>query len=466
MFATGPGPEWLASLGAIASRRVQKATVDHQGRLVLELFGGAERDKAWLCIESGALALVARPVGSGDKPPALQGLVRKELVPSALVLVEPRGPGLVALRFERPAGGPRILLVEADADDPRAVLCAETPEGLRVLACVGGAPRPNDGRDVRRGRPYEAPRNAPRRTAAPPPAGVATSTPHDARVAAARVRARAEEKRLARLERALAGDLERHGDADRWQYDGELLKTALRRAPRGTATLDVVDFTGEPRTLTLDAALDARENLERLFRRAQRARAAAARVTPRLSAARERLAAVRAARAGLEGGTDHEALATLERLLARAHEGAAAPSTKRRVAKAGPRKAWRAFSAGGDVILRVGRGAKDNDALVRDARGNDLWLHARDRQGAHVIVPSRGDDVPPELLLDAAHLAAHFSSARGERHVDVQHTRVKHLKKPGPGAPAGLVHVSHETVLHVRVDDERLRRLLAAEVPA
>ncbi|MCC7073501.1 MAG: DUF814 domain-containing protein [Deltaproteobacteria bacterium] len=463
MFATAPGPEWLAALAAYASRRVQKATVDQQGRLVLELFGGAEREKAWLAVDGGAAALVDHPAGTGATPPALQGLVRKELVPSLFAGAQARAPGLVALAFDRPAGGPRVLLVETDADDPRAVLCAATAEGERVLAAIGGAARARDGRDLRRGRVYEPPRAAPRRTA-PAPQGGGAAAHHDERITSVRSRARAEEKRLTRLERALSGDLLRHGDAERWQLEGELLKTALARAPRGTAALDLVDFGGEARTLALDPALDARENLERLFRQAQRARAAATRVAPRLVAARERLAALRAALASLESAPGDEALAVLERLLERAHEGAAAPSTKRRVAKAGKRKAWRAFRASDDVIVRVGRGAKDNDALVRDARGNDLWLHARDTQGAHVIVPSRGDEVPPELVLDAAHLAAHFSSARGERHVDVQHTRVKHLKKPGPGAPAGLVHVSHESVLHVRVDEERVRRLLAAEV--
>jgi predicted ribosome quality control (RQC) complex YloA/Tae2 family protein len=121
---------------------------------------------------------------------------------------------------------------------------------------------------------------------------------------------------------------------------------------------------------------------------------------------------------------------------------------------------------GAVVVVRVGRGARDNDALVKAARGNDLWLHARDAVGAHVVVPSAGGPVPDGLMRDAALLAAHFSARRGERNVDVQHTRVKHLRKPGPGAAPGLFLVGHEQVLPVRLDDERLQILLRAEVPA
>ena len=459
------------NLRALASRRVQKAMVDTAGRLVLELFGGEARDKRWLVVEGGVVAVATeRPEGGGEDPPALQGLVRKELVPSLLESVEERAPGLLALHLARPEGPPRQLLLEADADDPRAVLGAVTVEGLRVLCTLGGAARPRDGRDLRRGRLYEAPRAPPRRLARATPGAGGGRGVDDSQRRTVEAALRAETRRLQRLADALAGDLSRHGDAARWQAEGELLKGALGRAPRGTTTLELVDFEGAPRTLTLDPALDAAGNLARFFRRGRKAKEAALRVAPRLAAVRERLDAVRAAGAQLgaagSGAPNPTSLAGVTRLLDEGRQGAAAPSTRRQVARAGQRKAWRCFRASGEVVLRVGRGAKDNDALVRDARGNDLWLHARDRHGAHVVVPSRGDEVDAELLLDAAHLAAHFSAARGEARVDVQHTRVKHLKKPGPGAPAGLVHVTQESVLHVRVDAERVRRLLAAELPA
>ena len=60
----------------------------------------------------------------------------------------------------------------------------------------------------------------------------------------------------------------------------------------------------------------------------------------------------------------------------------------------------------------VGRGAKHNDAMTfRHARGHDIWLHARDAAGAHVILRrSSNSEVHPEALIDAAVLAkyGHF----------------------------------------------------------
>ena len=125
------------------------------------------------------------------------------------------------------------------------------------------------------------------------------------------------------------------------------------------------------------------------------------------------------------------------------------------------RSPFRRYVGHGDRAILVGRGAKDNDALTfQHARPHDLWLHVRGTTGSHVIVPmSRAEACPQELLLDAAHLAAHFSSARDEPQVEVQHAPRKLLKKPKGGAP-GQVIVTQEKVFVLRVEPKRLQKLL------
>src|SRR5262249_26692193 len=91
---------------------------------------------------------------------------------------------------------------------------------------------------------------------------------------------------------------------------------------------------------------------------------------------------------------------------------------------------YRAFAARGGARILVGRGGADNDALTfRTARPHDLWLHAKSRAGAHVIVPlDKGHTCPPDLLIDAAHLAAHFSDARDVASVEIQTTPRRYLE--------------------------------------
>jgi predicted ribosome quality control (RQC) complex YloA/Tae2 family protein len=99
-------------------------------------------------------------------------------------------------------------------------------------------------------------------------------------------------------------------------------------------------------------------------------------------------------------------------------------------------------SDGYEVI--VGRSARDNDQLTfRLARPNDLWLHAGDYPGSHVIIRnSSRNEVPYRTIMEAAQLAAKFSQASKDSRVTVHYTQRKFLSKP-KGAAAGLVRMTN-----------------------
>ena len=75
---------------------------------------------------------------------------------------------------------------------------------------------------------------------------------------------------------------------------------------------------------------------------------------------------------------------------------------------------------------------------------------------------NRDESCPSELLVDAATLAAHFSDSRGEGVIDVLYTarRFVHKRK---GSAAGSVTLGKEKVLALRMESERLERLLRCE---
>lgn len=132
--------------------------------------------------------------------------------------------------------------------------------------------------------------------------------------------------------------------------------------------------------------------------------------------------------------------------------------------KVAPRLPYRRFLGAGDRPILVGRGALANDELtLRHARPWDLWLHAKGRRGAHVVISlEKRETCPPDLLVDAAMLAAHFSEAAGDAIVDVSYTPRRHVHKR-KGDPPGAVRPSREKVIAVRMDPDRVRSLVAAE---
>jgi predicted ribosome quality control (RQC) complex YloA/Tae2 family protein len=102
----------------------------------------------------------------------------------------------------------------------------------------------------------------------------------------------------------------------------------------------------------------------------------------------------------------------------------------------------RYLSTDGYEIL-VGRAARDNDHLTfRVAQPNDLWMHAGDYPGSHVVVrnPTR-KEIPQRTIIEAAQLAGRFSQASEDAKVVIHYTQRKFLSKPKGAAP-GLVRLS------------------------
>jgi predicted ribosome quality control (RQC) complex YloA/Tae2 family protein len=92
------------------------------------------------------------------------------------------------------------------------------------------------------------------------------------------------------------------------------------------------------------------------------------------------------------------------------------------------------------------------------AREEDIWLHAKDIPGAHVIIRTVGKEAPPATLMEAAGLAALFSKARKSRHVPVDYTLKKHVHKP-KGARPGMVIYEHQKTIMATPDEELPERL-------
>ena len=278
--------------------------------------------------------------------------------------------------------------------------------------------------------------------------------------------------RIVRRRDAIRGDLDKIGQADRIATQASWLIGEAAKAPRGATKLVVTDWsTGEavPLEVPLDPSKSAKDQVAAMFKRAKRLRLGARIAEERFVQADAQLNSVHNARDAVAGAAS---LIDIEAALQQAKRAAprdvslpntTGPGKTKAKANAG-RTPYRAFLARSGRRLLVGKGAADNDALtLHVARPRDLWLHAKERTGAHVIVPlDKGHSCPADDLVDAAHLAAHFSDAREEKVVDVQYAERRHLRKP-KGSPPGLVIVDREKVLVLRVEAELLRALLERE---
>lgn len=291
-----------------------------------------------------------------------------------------------------------------------------------------------------------------------------------------RQRGQAALKRAERKASAIASDLDRASLAPRLRREAGLLLRHLHTIPRGASHVSLEDDGVDPPErleFALDPAHDANRNAQNRFDKARKlergtdiGKQRLGEVTLLITQLKNWLSDVEAhgsrQRPSL-GADPNEDLADLRaRGTALGLGGISVKAEKKRGPQA--RTPYRTFVAPSGHMILVGKGAADNDTLTLNvARPHDHWLHARSIQGAHVVVPcERKSPISAELLIDAAHLAAHFSALRGEVSVEVQHTERRYVRKPRGAAP-GSVIVEREKVLLVRVERERLQALLASE---
>ena len=121
---------------------------------------------------------------------------------------------------------------------------------------------------------------------------------------------------------------------------------------------------------------------------------------------------------------------------------------------------FRKYQSSSGLTILVGKNSKDNSYLtLKVAKQNDIFFHASDFPGSHVILQTEGLTPTREDLMDAACLASHFSKGRDKKIVHVDFTERSNVSKPRK-APAGLVELGKFKTLKVKKTDQRISRYI------
>ena len=235
---------------------------------------------------------------------------------------------------------------------------------------------------------------------------------------------------------------------DRQRQLGELLVANLYRMQRGMKEITVDDYYVEPPcsvSIELDPLLTPQENAERYFRRFKKGKRGEVHLLRRQDEAREQKEWQEEMLYALEEAETAEELAAMRAELEEA--GVIRVSERWRGSRRRPsdaREQVRRLQSPSGFTVCWGKNNRTNDYVSRHLTADDdLWFHARDMPGAHVVL-KRGQhagDIPVEDRLFAARIAAGYSRGKDETKVEVMMAEGKAVHKP-KGARAGLVTVS------------------------
>ena len=231
-----------------------------------------------------------------------------------------------------------------------------------------------------------------------------------------------------------------------YRHTADLIMANLHAIPAGATQVEVLDFyTGAARVIKLKRTEKPQFTAENLYRKGKNQQIEERQLTERIA---RREAEALTALERLEEMDTQPALAELRGLRTWRKQHGLDPVPA--VGKAPTELPFKVFEDRGFTIL-VGRNAANNDLLTQKyAHKDDLWLHAKDVTGSHVVIRHRaGQPVPEPVVEHAAQLAGWYSRRQHDTLCPVTVTPKKFVRKP-KGALPGQVVVERERVVLVK----------------
>lgn len=249
-------------------------------------------------------------------------------------------------------------------------------------------------------------------------------------------------------------ELQATENAEEFRQKGELLTTFLHQVPNDQDQV-VLDnyYTNQPITISLDKALTPNQNAQKYFKRYQKLKEAVKYLTDLIEETKATILYLESVETVLSQAGLDEIAEIREELI---QTGFIRRRQREKIQKR--KKPEKYLASDGKTIILVGRNNLQNEELTfKIARKEELWFHAKDIPGSHVVI-SGNLNPSDEVKTDAAELAAYYSKGRLSNLVQVDMIKVKKLNKPAGGKP-GFVTYTGQKTLRVTPDSEKIESM-------
>ena len=249
-------------------------------------------------------------------------------------------------------------------------------------------------------------------------------------------------------------ELQATENAEEFRQKGELLTTFLHQVPNDQDQV-VLDnyYTNQPITIALDKALTPNQNAQKYFKRYQKLKEAVKYLTELIEETKATILYLESVETVLNQAGLDEIAEIREELI---QTGFIRRRQREKIQKR--KKPEKYLASDGKTIILVGRNNLQNEELTfKIARKEELWFHAKDIPGSHVVI-SGNLNPTDEVKTDAAELAAYFSKGRLSNLVQVDMIEVKRLNKPTGGKPGFVTYTGQKTI-RVTPDPDKIHSM-------
>ncbi|MEO2068452.1 MAG: NFACT family protein [Desulfurobacteriaceae bacterium] len=228
-------------------------------------------------------------------------------------------------------------------------------------------------------------------------------------------------------------------EAERFKKFGELLKYNLHMIKPGTEKVKVFDYYENKEVeIPIDPSLHPKELVETFFAKYKKLKRRADHEKEVRKKLREDLLELEFLKETVSKKETIDELKSFEKILFKLKKDK----------KGKEKRMFNIFVLPSGKKIVVGRSSKENELLtLKLSNPWDLWFHAKNIPGSHVILKLQRGEKPSEEDIElAASAAAFFSKGKESGKVEVDYTEVKNVKKP-PKTPTGFVIYKKERTI-------------------
>ena len=248
------------------------------------------------------------------------------------------------------------------------------------------------------------------------------------------------EKKIALQENELAETEKK----DLFQKYGELITANIYRLSRGMKVAKVEDYYSENYDtieIPLDVRLAPAQNAQAYYKKYAKLRNAEVELEKQIIAAEEELAYILSVLDTLSRASGQTELDEIRTELQTAGYGS---RMKKNAFKGGNKKSVTKpieYVTSGGYRLLCGRNNLQNDEIsLKQASRSDWWFHVKNAPGSHVVMFANGEEPSERDFTEAAMVAAYNSSLSEAKHIAVDYTQVRNLKKPAGAKPGYVIY--------------------------
>jgi predicted ribosome quality control (RQC) complex YloA/Tae2 family protein len=231
---------------------------------------------------------------------------------------------------------------------------------------------------------------------------------------------------------------------DEYKLKGELLTSYIYSISPGERSVSLLNYYSEKEeylTIELKENKSPSENVQEYFKKYNKLKKSEENALTQLENAKDELDYLSSVLSNLNNSDNYNDIEDIKNELI---ETGYIKFRKNKSKKSKPSEPMHFISSDG-LDIYVGKNNIQNDFLTLKFAGkNDLWLHAKNMPGSHVIV--KASEVPDKTLEEAAALAAYYSKGQNSSKVPIDYTQVKNVKKPNGAKPGMVIYYTNKTI--------------------